>query len=353
MRLILSFVAGLERLFMARLFAGNLSRSAGLIIGMIVLIACVFASMAYGAMPVSWSDVFLSFTDYDKYSNEHIIVQTSRVPRAFTAAAVGASLAVAGSLIQGLTRNPLADPNVIGINFGASFMIVLFVTLFSVSSLPVLTGVSLAGAAIAAVAVYLLGSLGRDGLTPLKIILSGSALGALFASFTQGMLVINSQSLNEVMFWLTGSVAGRSLDMLKAVSPLMIIGWAASIFWIARHMNVLAMGEDTAQGLGQKTIFIKLAAGLIIIALAGSSVAVAGPIGFIGLIIPTIARQFSGNDYRWIIPYSAVLGAILVLLADIAARFVIKPEELPVGVLTAIIGIPAFIVIARKGSVQS
>ncbi|MBO9597673.1 MAG: iron ABC transporter permease [Cohnella sp.] len=337
---------------MSRLFAGNLSKSAGLIIGTIVLLACAFASMAYGAMPVSWSDVFYSFAQYDGSSNEHIIVQTSRVPRAFTAAAVGASLAVAGSLIQGLTRNPLADPNVIGINYGASFMIVLFVTLFSVSSLSALTAVSLGGAAIAAIAVYLLGSLGRDGLTPLKIILSGSALGALFASFTQGMLVINSQSLNEVMFWLTGSVAGRSLDMLQAVLPLMAFGWGASL-WIARHMNVLTMGEDTAQGLGQKTIFIKLAAGLIIIALAGSSVAVAGPIGFIGLIIPTIARQFSGNDYRWIIPYSAVLGAILVLLADIAARFVIKPEELPVGVLTAIIGIPVFIAIARKGSIQS
>jgi iron complex transport system permease protein len=131
----------------------------------------------------------------------------------------------------------------------------------------------------------------------------------------------------------------------------MAAGWIAAL-WIARHMNVLTMGEDAAQGLGQRTIFVKLAAGLIVIALAGGSVAVAGPVGFIGLIVPTIARLFSGNDYRWIIPYSAVIGAILVLAADIAARFVIRPEELPVGIMTAIIGIPAFIAIARKGIVK-
>ncbi|MFC5470623.1 FecCD family ABC transporter permease [Cohnella suwonensis] len=336
---------------MIRLFSGSLFKGAGLAFGLVAVIGCMFASMAYGATQIGWPDVIHSFTQYDGTSNAHIIVQTSRVPRAFTAAAIGASLAVSGSLIQGLTRNPLADPNVLGINFGASFMVVFTVTLLSVTSLPVLTGVSFLGAAVAAIAVYLLGSLGRDGLTPLKIILAGAALSALFSSFTQGMLVLDEQSLNEVMFWLTGSVAGRSLDMLEAVLPLMATGWIAAIV-IARHMNVLTMGEDTAQGLGQRTLFIKMGAGFIIIALAGSSVAVAGPVGFIGLIVPTIARLFAGNDYRWIIPYSAVLGAILVLLADIAARFVVQPEELPVGVMTAIIGIPAFIAIARKGSVK-
>ncbi|MFC5703301.1 FecCD family ABC transporter permease [Cohnella faecalis] len=336
---------------MGRLFAGSLAKGSGLALGFIVMVALVYASMIYGLTPIGWSDVYHSFTNYDTSSNEQVIVQTARMPRAFTAAAIGASLAVAGSLIQGLTRNPLADPGILGINFGSSFALVFTATVLSVSSLPVLTGVSFAGAAVAAAAVYLLGSLGRDGLTPLKIILAGAALSALFTSFTQGMLVLDEQGLSEVMFWLTGSVANRSFDMLKAVLPLMVAGWIASL-WIARHMNVLTMGEDTAQGLGQRTLFVKLAAGLIIVALAGGSVAVAGPVGFIGLIVPTIARQFSGNDYRWIIPYSAVLGAILVLAADIAARFVIRPEELPVGIMTAIIGIPVFIAIARKGIVK-
>ena len=337
---------------MPRRFAGNLPRFSGLLLGICILLACIWASLAYGLTPISWADVYHSFTQYDPSSNEQIIVQTTRVPRALAAASIGASLAVAGSLTQGLTRNPLADASVLGINYGASFMIVLAITQLSISSLPVLTAVSFLGATIAATAVYLLSSLGRDSLTPLKIILSGAALSALFSSFTQGMLVLDEQGLDSVIFWLTGSVAGRSLDMLKAVLPLMILSWLAAL-WIAPHMNILAMGTNAAQGLGQKTGFMKLIAGFIIVALAGSSVAVAGPIGFIGLIVPAVARWFSGNDYRWIIPYSAVLGAILVLAADIAARFVIRPEELPVGIMTALIGIPMFIAIARKGALKS
>jgi len=336
---------------MGRLLPSNLAKIAGLIFGLVIMIVFMLSSMKFGITPIRWSDVFHSFTNYDSSSNEQIIVQTSRVPRALVAAAIGASLAVAGCLIQGLTRNPLADPNVLGINFGASFAVVFSVSVLSLTSLPILTGVSFIGAAAASLAVYLLGSFGRDGLTPLKIILAGAALSALFASFTQGMLVLDAQGLDEVMFWLTGSVAGRSVDMLKAVLPFMAVGWLGAV-WAARHMNVLTMGEDTAQGLGQRTIVIKLIVGLIIVALAGSSVAVAGPVGFIGLIIPTIARLFAGSDYRWIVPYSALLGAILVLAADIAARFVIQPSELPVGVLTAVIGIPAFIAIARKGVVK-
>ncbi|SDT35126.1 iron complex transport system permease protein [Paenibacillaceae bacterium GAS479] len=337
---------------MQSLSLSNTSKGIGLAVGLLLLIACIFISMAYGTTPIRLSDVFYSFTRYDENSDAHIIVQTSRVPRAFIAAAVGACLAVCGTLIQGLTRNPLADPNILGINFGASCFIVFAVTVLSISSLPVLTAISFLGAALGAAAVYALGSLGRDGLTPLKIILAGAALGALFSSFTQGLLVLNEQGLNDVIFWLTGSVAGRSFEMLQAVLPIMAIGWIGA-FAVARHMNVLTMGEDTAQGLGQRTVAVKLIVGLIIVALAGSSVAIAGPVGFIGLIIPAFARFFSGSDYRWMIPYSAVLGAILVLLADIAARFVIQPEELPVGVMTAIIGIPAFILIARKGGLKS
>lgn len=337
---------------MERWFAGNGAKTAGLACGGIVLLACVMASLTFGFTSIRWIDVIHSFIRYDDSSNTHIIVQTSRVPRAVTAAVVGSSLAVAGCLIQGLTRNPLADPNILGINYGASFAIVLAVTQWSVSSLPLLTGISFAGAAVGAVAVYLLGSIGRDGLTPLKIVLSGAALSALFSSFTQGILVLDEQGLNEVMFWLAGSVSGRSLDMVRAVLPVMAIGWLGAL-WISRHMNVLAMGEQTAQGLGQRTVYVKLAAGLLIVALAGSSVAIAGPVGFIALIVPAVARFFSGGDYRWTIPYSAVLGGILVLSADVAGRFVIRPEELPVGIMTAIIGIPVFIAIARKGIVKS
>ncbi len=331
---------------------GNISKVMGIAFVSILLVVCMFASLAYGATEISWKEVVESFAHYDLSSTEHVIVQTSRTPRTLIAATVGASLGIAGALIQAITRNPLAEPNVLGINYGASFFVVLAITVLGVSSMASMMWISFMGAAIGALAVYLLGSIGRDGLTPLKIILAGAAISALFSSFTQGLLVMNEQGLNDVLFWLTGSVAGRTMDMLPGVWPYIAASWAASLV-IARHINVLTMGEDTAKGLGQRTMVVKIASGILIVILAGSSVALAGPIGFIGMVIPYIARFVAGADYRWIIPYSALFGAILLLLADIAARFVVMPEELPVGVMTAFIGIPVFIYIARRGLEKS
>ncbi|CAM4006673.1 iron ABC transporter permease [Paenibacillus alkaliterrae] len=337
---------------MGNVLPGVIAKSLGIIIGALLLIACIYLSIALGATKVEFSDVVQSFTHYDESSNNQIIIKTSRMPRAFIAAAIGASLAIAGALIQAITRNPLADPNVLGINYGASFFIVFAITVLSVSSTSSLMWISFLGASVGAAAAYLLGSIGRDGLTPLKIILAGAALSALFSSFTQGMLVLDEQGLNDVLFWLTGSVAGRTMEMLSAVWPFMAVSWIAALL-IARHINVLTMGEDAAKGLGQRTLAVKIAAGVIIGILAGCSVAIAGPIGFIGMVIPYIARFFAGIDYRWIIPYSAILGAILLLLSDIAARFIVMPEELPVGAVTAIVGIPFFIYVARRGLEKS
>ena len=195
---------------------------------------------------------------------------------------------------------------------------------------------------------FFLGSLGRDGLTPIKIVLAGAAITALFVSFTQGLLVIDEQGLQSVLFWLAGSVSGRSIEMLVPVLPF-ILGVTVVAIFMGRSINILQSGDDIAKGLGQRTMLTKITLGIIIIILAGSSVAVAGSIGFIGLIVPHMAIQLVGTDYRWIIPYSAVLGAILLLLADIAARYVIMPLEMPIGVMTALIGAPFFIYIARKG----
>ncbi|WP_255570609.1 iron ABC transporter permease [Cohnella sp. CFH 77786] len=337
---------------MGNMLPGSMAKSLGLLIGFALLLICMFASLAYGATDIGWKDVVDSFIHYDTGSNEQVIVQTSRTPRTMIAAAVGASLAISGALIQAVTRNPLAEPNVLGVNYGAVFFVVFAVTVLSVTSLAKLMWISFAGAVFGAAVVYLLGSAGRDGLTPLKIILAGAAVSALFTSFTQGMLVLNEQGLNDVLFWLTGSVAGRTMEMLSEVWPFMAGCWIVSLL-LARHLNVLTMGEDTAQGLGQRTLAVKLLAGAVIGLLAGSSVAVAGPVGFIGMVIPYVARFFTGPDYRWIIPFSALLGAILLLIADIAARFVIMPEELPVGVMTAFVGIPVFIYLARRGLEKS
>ncbi|KMM36524.1 FecCD family ABC transporter permease [Guptibacillus hwajinpoensis] len=318
----------------------------GLAIGALIVVALMASSVVYGLTSITWSTALNAFTQFDG-SNEHIIIIDNRVPRALIGAAVGASLAVAGALMQAITRNPLASPSILGVNAGASFAIVVAVTFFSVTSLAAFSWLAFLGAAVASLIVYVLGTLGREGLTPMKLTLAGAAIAAMFSSLTQGMLVLNEKALEDVLFWLAGSIEGRSLDMLGAVIPYIAIGLVGAVF-ISKKINTLVMGEDVAKGLGQRTLFVKAGAALLIVLLAGGSVAVAGPIALVGIVVPHLARFFTGSDYRWIIPYSAILGAILLLSADIAARYVIMPLEAPVGVLTAVIGTPFFVYIARR-----
>lgn len=318
----------------------------GIVIGLLLVMVLMVASVVYGLTSITWATAWRAFTQYDG-SNAHIIIIENRVPRALIGAAVGASLAVAGALMQAITRNPLASPSILGVNAGASFVIVIAVTFFSVSSLATFSWLAFLGAALASILVYVLGSLGREGLTPMKLTLAGAAMAAMFSSLTQGMLVLNEKALEDVLFWLAGSIEGRSLAMLYAVLPYIGVGLVGALL-ISRKINTLVIGEDVAKGLGQRTLLVKAGAALLIVFLAGGSVAVAGPIGFIGIVVPHVARYFTGPDYRWVIPYSAILGAILLLSADIAARYVIMPLEAPVGVLTAVIGTPFFIYIARR-----
>jgi iron complex transport system permease protein len=324
---------------------------AGLLIGAILLVSAVYASIVFGVIHTSWRTLLEAYTNFSG-TNEHIVIREARIPRALIAVAVGMCLGICGVLIQALTRNPMADVGILGINAGASLVIVIAVAFFSVSTLTALTWIGFFGAALSGIAVYALGSLGREGATPLKLTLAGAAMYALASSFTQGILLIRESAMEEVLFWLAGSVAGRKLDVLVSVLPYMAVAIAAS-FVIAGPMNTLRLGEDVARGVGQRTALVKVAAGLLIVILAGSSIAVAGPISFIGLIIPHIARAIVGIDMRWMVAYSALLGAILLLLADIAARFVAMPKELPIGVMTALLGAPFFIYAARKGAAQS
>ncbi|AZB44330.1 iron ABC transporter permease [Bacillus sp. FJAT-42376] len=319
-----------------------------LLIGLfLILLAVMSASVVYGYAQTNWNAAYKAFTDFDG-SNEHIILTTVRLPRALIAALVGASLAMAGVIMQALTKNPLASPGVFGINAGAGFFVVIAVSVFSISSLQAFTWLSFLGAAAAAFAVYFIGSMGREGLTPVKLTLAGAAMAALFSSLTQGLLVVNEAALDQVLFWLAGSIQGRKLDSLAAVLPYLAAAFIICGF-LAGKINVLTMGEDVAKGLGQKTGMVKIFAAVAVILLAGGAVAVSGPIGFIGIVIPHLARFLIGNDHRWILPYSAVLGGILLTVSDIAARYVVMPEEVPVGVMTALIGTPFFIYIARKG----
>ncbi|PLR82889.1 iron ABC transporter [Bacillus canaveralius] len=329
------------------LFKNNRQKWTGLAVAMIILLLLMCASIVYGYTETSWRTAIAAFTNFNG-SNEHIIIQSVRVPRAFIGAAVGASLAISGVLMQTLTKNPLASPDIFGVNAGAGAFVVIAVTIFSIGNLQLFTWVSFAGAAIAAITVYAVGSIGREGLTPMKMTLAGAAMTAMFASFTQGLLVLNEAALEQVLFWLAGSISGRKLDNLTAVLPYLVTGWIASLV-IASRMNVLAMGEDVAKGLGLNTAFIKISIGVIVILLSGGAVAVAGPIGFIGIVVPHLTRSLIGNDHRWLIPLSGMLGGVLLVAADIASRYILMPQEVPVGAITAIIGTPFFIYIARKG----
>ncbi|MGY4691749.1 FecCD family ABC transporter permease [Salibacterium sp. K-3] len=319
----------------------------GLVIGIIVFFACILGSVILGYTSVTFSMVIDAYTQFDK-SNEHLVIRNQRMPRALTAAVLGASLAMAGAIMQALTKNPLASPGILGVNAGAGFFVVAAVSLFSVSSMQHYIWIAFLGAGAAAFTVYMLGSLGKEGLSPMKLVLAGSAMAALFSSFTQGLLVLDERALDEVLFWLAGSVQGRELEYLLFVLPYIGAAWLLTIL-LARPINTLAIGEDVAAGLGQKTGLTKLSCALLVIVLAGGSVAVAGPIGFIGIVIPNIVRPLVGLDHRWIFPYCAVLGGILLMTADVSARYVIMPQEVPVGVMTAAIGTPFFIYIARRG----
>lgn len=332
------------------------SRSAllfGLIAGACVLVLSLLASVRFGAAQIGTWEVVSAFVDYDG-GEEDLIIRTLRVPRAVIAALVGASLAVAGAIIQGLTRNPLADPGILGIEAGAAFAVVASVSLFGVSSLSVYALFAFLGAGLTAVLVYYLGSLGRGGMTPMKLTLAGAALGGIFlggggliSSLTTAMLILNQRTLDEIRFWLAGSVAGRDLTLLLQVLPYISIGLLLA-FALSRPITALSLGEDVARGLGQRTAWVKGTSAVAVVLLAGSSVAVAGPIGFVGLVVPHVARFFVGVDYRWILPYSALLGAVLLVSADVAARLVLRPQELPLGVVTALVGAPFFIYLARR-----
>lgn len=318
----------------------------GLLICAGALALAMAGSIAFGAAHVAPADVWGALFAYNPLSSEHAIIRTLRVPRSAAAALVGAALGVAGALMQGLTRNPLADPGILGIETGAALGVITAVYVLDVSSLRLYALFAFAGAALTAGAVFGLGSLGRAGPTPLRITLAGAALTALLASWTTGILLFNQQTLEEVRFWLAGSVAGRELGLLAQAAPYLALGMGLALA-LGRQITTLALGDDLARGLGQRTGWVKFLTAVAAVVLAGTAVAIAGPIGFVGLVVPHAVRFLVGVDYRWLLPYSAVAGALFVVCADMAARLVLRPLELPLGVMTALIGGPFFVYLVR------
>ncbi|KPG98442.1 iron-siderophore ABC transporter permease [Pseudomonas sp. RIT-PI-q] len=315
--------------------------------GVVLLLSCVL-SLAVGATWIPLSQVAAAFVHPDPLSVSHVLVTTTRLSRTLMAMAVGASLAVAGALMQALTRNPLASPGLFGINAGATFFIILGSSLFSLASPDAWLWCAFFGAAVAGSLVWLIGNMGQGSLSPLRIVLAGAAMAALFSAFSQALLVVNQDGLDTVLFWMAGSLTERSLSVAAPLLVCGVLGLFGAML-LAGQVNVLNAGEEIATGLGQRTGLIRLLMAVLVVCLAGSAVALAGSIGFIGLLVPHMVRKGLSIDHRWLLPGCALLGAIVLLLADTLSRVLILPQEVPVGVMTALFGAPFFILLARRG----
>jgi len=324
----------------------NTRRAAGLATAVAALAACVLASLAIGSLDIPLGEVIAAFTAFED-TDAHVIVRELRVPRTEVGLLVGGALGACGALMQGVTRNPLAEPGILGINAGAAFAVVIAIFLFGVTSVAGYAWFALLGAGAAALLVFALGASGRDGATPVKLALAGAVLSALLVALTSAVLVLDVRSLDEFRFWVVGSIAGRDAGVALSVAPFIGAGLVLALV-AGRRLNALALGDDVARSLGQRVGRARAAAAAGFVLLAGGAVAAAGPIAFVGLTVPHAARAIVGPDYRWIVPYSVVLGAILLLASDVAGRVIARPAELEVGIVTAAIGAPAFIWLVRR-----
>lgn len=327
--------------------ARRLTRPVGFVALVGLAVAVAGLSVAVGAKTLALSDVLSALTDFDGTLESHVIVQELRIPRTAMAMVVGAALGLAGALMQGITRNPLADPGLLGVNAGAALGVVGATFVLGSQSSGSTVWFSLAGAALAGTLVYGLGSGGRGGATPVKLAIAGAALSALLGSITSALLLLDSASLDQYRFWAVGSVAGRSLGRLGELAPFLVAGVLLAL-GSARSIDSLAMGDDVARSLGQRVGLTRAVAAASIVLLCGASTAAVGPIWFVGLTVPHIARAMTGPVHRWLLPYAMVLGGILLTSADIVGRLVVRPGELEVGVVTAFIGAPVFIAFVRR-----
>ncbi|MDF2922769.1 MAG: feuB 4 [Paenibacillaceae bacterium] len=314
--------------------------------GLAVLGIGILYSVSQGALDIPLHVTWEAILHPDKMNPQHLIINNLRLPRALASAMIGAAFAVAGAVMQGITRNPMADSGLMGLNAGSGFVLAICFAFFSGISYLQIILLSFIGAALGALLVYGIASMQRGGATPMRLVLAGAAVTALLTALSQGIAIYFNVSRN-LMFWTSGGVAGSDWQQLRMVAPVVGATLLGAMI-LSRSISLMNLGEDVAQGLGLRTGMVKAAGTIIVLLLAGTSVAVVGAVGFIGLVIPHITRGIVGPDYRFIIPASAVLGALLLVLADLAARMLNPPSEIPVGALVALIGIPFFLYLARK-----
>ena len=321
--------------------------------GLTVAVAvAVLLSLAVGAQTLSPGAVWHALVAPDPGAPATAIVRELRAPRTALGVLVGLALGAAGALMQGHTRNPLADPGLLGVSAGASFAVVVGIQMFGIGSLSGYIWFAFAGALAASILVFGIASGQRGGPTPVTLALAGLAISALLASFTQGMLLADDASLNVFRFWVVGSLSGRDAQVAIQVAPFIVVGLGLALA-NAPALNALGLGEDVARALGQRVLLARVVGVTAIVLLCGAATAACGPIGFLGLVMPHLARALTGPDHRWLIPCSALAGATALLCADVLGRIVVCPAELQTGIVLAVVGAPFFIaLVRRRGVVQ-
>ncbi|HEV7472204.1 MAG TPA: iron chelate uptake ABC transporter family permease subunit [Pseudonocardia sp.] len=321
-------------------------RLVGLLVLVVLLVAACFASVALGTkiipFPQVWSALFAPTGTEDD-----IVVRALRIPRTVLGVLVGIALGLAGALIQGHTRNPLADPGLLGVNAGSAFFVVLGIYLFGVTSLLGYVWFAFAGALVASVVVFTLGSMGRGGSTPVTLALAGAALTFLLNALVSAVVLIDTDTLDAYRFWNVGSLAGRDGSIAGQVVGFLAVGAVLGLA-SAPGLNALSLGDDVARSLGLSVRRTRVLGIVAITLLAGGATAACGPIAFVGLVVPHVVRAFTGPDHRWLLPASGLLGAVLLLAADVLGRVVARPGELQVGIVLALVGAPFFIALVRR-----
>lgn len=324
-----------------------MNRSAATVLAAFCLVIPGLAiwSLTIGTSDIGVAEVISALTD-PQGDRLDIVLREVRLPRVLSALAVGAALAIAGAIMQAVTANPMADPGLLGVNAGAAFAVVLAIAAGGVSAAGVLVWVAFAGAGTAALIVYALGAAGRSGATPVKLVLAGVVVASFLTAVTTSILVVDAQTFDVVRLWTAGSLKGRQLDDVLQVIPYTAIAiFAALVF--RGQFNSMALGAELAEAVGQNQALWRGIAALLVVALAGGAVALAGPIGFVGLVVPHIVRLGFGPDHRVLLPLAAMAGAGLTVLADTLPR-AFWDQDIPVGIMLALLGAPVFIWLARR-----
>lgn len=311
-----------------------------------LLVIVAVWSITLGTSRIPIAEVLRAIFAFDG-SREHVVVMTLRLPRVLAGMLAGGALAVAGAVMQAATNNPLASPDLLGINAGAAFAVVVAMSVFGVGSGNAHLWFAFGGAGAAALVVYAFGSAGRAGATPLRLVLAGAVLTTFMTSLTTAILIFDQTTLDAVRLWTAGSLSGRTMVQTVAVAPYILAGLIAVVLF-SRHLMTLSLGPEVARTVGQDPAIWRSIAVIIVILLAGGAVALAGPIGFVGLVVPHVARLALGVDYRRIIPFSVLGGALLVVMADTLGRTLVANQNVPVGITIALVGAPFFIWLARN-----